>query len=535
MTSDPRHPTEDTAADPNGERSPHATSAAANLAQATLPVDPETATTLVSSSAPDSDGESPVGRSGAPARRAAIPTIPAPPEPLPPEPGDVIGDKYELIELVASGGMGRVYRARHLQLRSELAIKIMHDFVAGNPEHVERFRREALAASKLSHPNVVRILDYGKLGGTLYLVMEYLDGPSLGEWLETQDAPPALSELLPILLQILDALIAAHDANVVHRDLKPDNVILTRDIHGAIVVKVVDFGLARFRDPEHHDLTITQADAVAGTPAYMSPEQCRSLKVTHSTDLYAFGCILTETLQLKPPFSGETVIDTISKHLFSPVPPLSRPESTEPVPSALERLRRDLLAKLPAQRPADARTTRTRLLAALADGGPGSESERKTASGTASRSERVPDWNTVDTQPPPNAAPLAASIGYSKTGATDTAVGEDCLLGLRSQGFTVQTVMTPDGWRDCQVVLLDGGSDVASTIERTRKARERIPGTRLIVCLLGLTTATIGQLIEAGADDVARGPVASDALGRKLSRLLRRRCCSDSSCLPMNL
>jgi serine/threonine-protein kinase len=458
---------------------------------------------------------------GRPVKRAAIPTISAPPEPLPPEPGDVIGDKYELIELVASGGMGRVYRARHLQLRAELAIKIMHDFVSGNPEHVERFRREALAASKLNHPNVVRVLDYGKRGGTLYLVMEYLDGPSLGEWLEAREVPPPLSESLPLLLQILDALIAAHDANVVHRDLKPDNVILTRDVHGTSVVKVVDFGLARFRDPEHHDLTITQADAVAGTPAYMSPEQCRSLKVTHSTDLYAFGCILTEILQLKPPFSGETVIDTISKHLFAPVPPLSRPDGAEPVPNALERLRRDLLAKLPAQRPHDARTARARLLAAMAGSGSIGESERQGAP-TGTRSERVPSWNADDTLPPMNAAPLKACVGYSAIDPTRTAIDEDGLLGLGSQGFAVQSNPTVDQWNECELVLLDCGTDVAAAVEETRLARERHPNKRIVVCLMGLTTATIGRLIEAGADDVARGPVSSETLGRKLSRLLRR-------------
>jgi serine/threonine-protein kinase len=483
--------------------------------------EPGTATTLVSSPAPDTDRSIANGRDGAPPKRAAVPTIPAPAEPLPPEPGDVIGDKYELIELIASGGMGRVYLARHLQLRSKLAIKIMHDFVASNPEHVERFRREALASSKLNHPNVVRVLDYGKLGNTLYLVMEYLEGPSLGAWLETHDTPPQLSESLPILVQILDALIAAHDANVVHRDLKPDNIILTPDVHGTSVVKVVDFGLARFRDPAHHDLTITQVDAVAGTPAYMSPEQCRSLRVTHSTDLYAFGCILTEVLQLKPPFSGDTVIDTISKHLFSPVLPLSRPEGSEPIPGALERLRRDLLAKLPAQRPVDARVTRARLLAAFSGDGPTSESERKSVSNAGTRNDRVPAWNE-DVESAQAVVPIGTSVCHCAVTKDGGAVDEDCLLGLRSQGFAIHSSGSLASVGDCPILLLDAGIDVAAAVAATRMTRERYPNKRLVVCLTGLTTATIGQLIEVGADDVARGPVTSEALGRKLARLIRR-------------
>lgn len=475
---------------------------------------------------PDAAAVATLTSPGAPLERQAHVTVPAPPLPPLPESGTLIDGKYELLEQLASGGMGRVYLARHRQLRTPLAIKIMHDFIAASPEHAERFRREALAASKLNHPHVVKVIDYGSLGSTLYIVMELVEGRSLGKYLDERDTPPDLSEILPILLQILDALTAAHDRGIVHRDLKPDNVILGTDLNGQVHLKVVDFGLARFRDPEQNDVTMTQVDAVAGTPAYMSPEQCRSLRVTHSTDLYAFGCILTELLQLAPPFVGETVIDTISKHLFSPVPPLARPEGCEPVPQPLERLRRDLLAKLPSQRPLDARTTRARLAAAfsgVALGEPESaRDDREARPGSVSREARLPAWNLSPKTHESLEVPTGSAIGYWAASGSVRAIREPCLLGLRAQGFQVEPIGESSDFSEWSAVLIDGGDDAALTTRLTREARAKSRHTALIACVMGLTTETIGQLIESGADDVARGDVMSDALGRKLVRLLRR-------------
>jgi eukaryotic-like serine/threonine-protein kinase len=256
------------------------------------------------------------------------------------EVGHVLAGKYRLTRELGHGGMGRVFAAEQLDLGVEVAVKILFDFVALQPELVERFRREARATLLLNHPNVVRVFTYGEHDSSVYLVMELVEGRSLGEWLEQQGAPPSLEAVCAISTQILDALAAAHALGIVHRDLKPDNVLLT----DALAVKVVDFGLAHVDDPRQEH-SLTRADAVAGTPAYMSPEQSRSLRVGPASDLYAFGCVLTDLLQLAPPFRGDSPLDTISQHLFLAPPALSRPDGSEPIPPLLEKLRLELLAK----------------------------------------------------------------------------------------------------------------------------------------------------------------------------------------------
>src|SRR5690606_7417818 len=159
--------------------------------------------------------------------------------------------------------------------------------------------------------------------------------------------------------QVLSALQAAHELGIVHRDLKPENVMLCRGAAAPgqeidLCAKVSDFGLAHVEDPRDNLPTLTQRDAVAGTPSCMSPEQCRSLAVGPSTDLYAFGCLLACMLQGDPPFDGSSPIDVISKQMFAEPPPLERPDGLEPVPPLLERLRLELLAKKAHKRPATA-------------------------------------------------------------------------------------------------------------------------------------------------------------------------------------
>src|SRR5262249_50324119 len=153
-----------------------------------------------------------------------------------------------------------------------------------------------------------------------------------------------------ILLDLCDAFEAAHARGIVHRDLKPENILLTES-NGKRTAKVVDFGLAHVELPYEEGPTLTKPDTMAGAPQYMSPEQCHSLRVGPSTDLYAMGCVLTALLQGQPPFKGKTSIEIIAAHLFLPPPPLSRPSEAEPVPAELERLRLDLLAKEPERRP----------------------------------------------------------------------------------------------------------------------------------------------------------------------------------------
>src|SRR5262245_61567642 len=310
------------------------------------------------------------------------------------EVGRVLANKYRLKHELGHGGMGRVFAAEQLDLGVGVAVKLLFDFVAAQPEQLERFRREARASLLLNHPNVVRVFDFGQDEGTPYLVMELIDGRSLGHWLKEQRCPPPLALVRSIATQILDALAAAHEIGIVHRDLKPDNVLITRELQA----KVVDFGLAHVEDPLRQE-TLTRADLVAGTPAYMSPEQSRSLRVGPPSDLYAFGCVLTELLALAPPFRGDSPLDTMSQHLFLPPPPLARPENSEHIP-LLEKLRLELLAKNPGQRPKDATTTRERLDEAFdPDRAARRLPSRKAELQAGAREERIPGWNRAAASP----------------------------------------------------------------------------------------------------------------------------------------
>jgi serine/threonine protein kinase len=246
--------------------------------------------------------------------------------------GEVLAGRYELGERLGAGGMGEVYRGRHLALDMPIAVKIMHPQISAVPEFATRFMHEARATSRIAHKNVVRILDFGADGGLHFIVMELLQGEPLSKRIRRRGYL-MLAEVGDIMGQIFTGLEAVHAVSVVHRDLKPDNVFLARESDGTEVVKLVDFGLA------HVDLSaaeqgekLTKPDMVAGTPEYMSPEQCRSLDVGPSADLYAAGCILHELLALAPPFKGKTHMEVMTQQLFLPPPTIERPEEIDPLP-----------------------------------------------------------------------------------------------------------------------------------------------------------------------------------------------------------
>ena len=309
--------------------------------------------------------------------------------------GTLIADRYLLEHELGRGGMGTVYAGRHTTLGSPVAVKVLLPRFANTPHWLRRFEREARITSKLNHRNVVRVLDFGSHDGLPYLVMERLAGVTLSQWLFSRPACPALAEVEEIMLSIFDAFEAAHAAGVVHRDLKPDNVFLAIESDGRQIVKILDFGLAHMREPGLASLT--EANMVSGTPEYMSPEQCRTLKVGPETDIYAMGCLLTEMLQLEPPFVGATHVDVMTKQMFYEPPALHRPPDAEPIPVLLERLRLDLLSKRSAQRPASVRDVKAAFLDAVS---PEREAEllpkRKRAGAGGERAERAPSWEDSD-------------------------------------------------------------------------------------------------------------------------------------------
>lgn len=252
--------------------------------------------------------------------------------------GTTLDNRYKIDAVIGRGGMSTVYKAQHLFLNRDVAIKIMQEHLASNVEGRMRFQREAQAAASLSHPNIISVTEFGvAAAGEPYMVMDYLDGQSLADVLRTTSrAEPALS--LMIFQQVSAALQHAHDKGIVHRDLKPSNVMLTRcPPDNALQIKVVDFGLARFLPGAGKDQRrLTAAGELVGSPYYMSPEQIRDEELDARSDIYAFGCLMYETLTGVRPFSDTNAITVLSMHLYEPPPPFSAVLQPCRVPPELE-------------------------------------------------------------------------------------------------------------------------------------------------------------------------------------------------------
>jgi predicted Ser/Thr protein kinase len=258
----------------------------------------------------------------------------------PPQPGELIADRYELEELVGTGGMSSVFRAHDRQLDRRVAIKVLHEHYAEDPEYLERFRREARAVAKLSHPNIVTVIDRGDDGGRQYIVFEHVEGENLKE-LVLRSGRLSVRRALELALDVADGLAFAHDHGLVHRDVKPQNVLLSREGE----VKVTDFGIARSL---HMDHGVTQTGTVLGTGEYLAPEQASGKPVSAATDVYSLGVVLWELLAGDVPFVGENFVAVALRHVNEPAPSLRerRPDVTPRLEAAVDRA----LAKDPAHR-----------------------------------------------------------------------------------------------------------------------------------------------------------------------------------------
>ncbi len=233
--------------------------------------------------------------------------------------------RYHVVDRIAAGGMGEVFRAHDAVLDRRVAIKVLHRNLSGDTGFVDRFRREARAAANLNHPNIVGVHDWGAVDGVYYMVMEFVDGLSLRDLLNAEGLV-APAQAADVLGQTLAALEHAHRQGIVHRDVKPENVMVTREG----IVKVADFGLAR----AYADAQITEAGTVTGTVQYLAPEQLQGEPADPRTDLYALGIVAFEILTGRLPFTGETPMAIAYKHIHERVPP---PSSRNPVvPKALD-------------------------------------------------------------------------------------------------------------------------------------------------------------------------------------------------------
>jgi len=272
--------------------------------------------------------------------------------------GATLSESYEIVGVLGEGGMGRVYRARHRRLpNKQYAIKMLHHDLARQPEVVARFQREAEAVAALEHPNIVGVYDVNSApDGRPYLVQELLEGVELAAHLDRVGRLPPASAVA-IVRQICHALGAAHARGIVHRDVKPENVILMGDL-ATPTVKMLDFGISKVAEAE---TALTKTGVVMGTPAYMAPEQARGDRVDARADIYAVGAILYRAVTGRKPFEGLEAMATLTAVLVEEPP---RPRSLEQkVPEALELVIQRAMAKSSAERPA----TMAELDAALAD------------------------------------------------------------------------------------------------------------------------------------------------------------------------
>jgi serine/threonine-protein kinase len=254
--------------------------------------------------------------------------------------GEVLAGRYRLLTLLGRGGAGEVWQAEDTVLARQVAVKLLRSLEGDPMDAVQRFRAEAQSAARLTHPNVVATYDVGAEGDRVFLVMELVQGPDLHKLMRTSGLPTA--ELVEdIATQGAQALDAAHAAGIVHRDVKPGNLLLAPD--GTL--KMTDFGIAKRAGNE-----TTGVGVLLGTASYVSPEQVRGEPATPASDWYSFGCVLHELLTGTPPFTGPTVDVVMRRHLDVPPPPVTRSD----VPAELANLVTRLLAKDPADRPSSA-------------------------------------------------------------------------------------------------------------------------------------------------------------------------------------
>ena len=277
--------------------------------------------------------------------------------------GRTLDEKYLLEEKLGVGGMGTVYRARHLLIDRPVAVKVLNQRFVEDEAAQTRFRREAKAAGRLQHPNAVGVTDFGtSADGYVYIVMELLEGQTLRDLL-AKDGPLDLAHAVSIMLQVASAVAAAHEAGIIHRDLKPANIFIAQRPDVPSVVKVLDFGIAKLAADsldEDDRQTLTQVGAMIGTPRYMSPEQCNGSPLTPAADVYSLGVILYEMLTGAVPFSGLSPLAIAMRH--STEAPRRPTEFISSIPAALEAVVLHTLEKRPEDRPRDANTFRLELL-----------------------------------------------------------------------------------------------------------------------------------------------------------------------------
>ncbi|MCF6524251.1 serine/threonine-protein kinase [Streptomyces sp. JJ36] len=309
--------------------------------------------------------------------------------------------RYRLREIVGRGGTGEVWRAEDTSLQREVAVKLLREAAAG-PEAVERFRQEALTAARLNHPRLLAVHDFGVEEGRGYLVMEFVPGPSLRDALAARGGPLAIEEACRLVRQTAQGLDAAHRAGVVHRDVKPGNLLLAED-----GVKVADFGIAQVSGAA--GTTLPTTGEVVGTGAYLAPERGLGRPAEPGADVYALGCVLHELLCGRTPFTGDDPAAVVYQHVHTP-PPAPRRLRAE-VPAEVEQLVLAMLAKKPGNRPTAGEVAHRLGALGKAPGAPGREGAAGREGVAGAPAAASADGPSGTGRPVPSVAGVAPSPG----------------------------------------------------------------------------------------------------------------------------
>ena len=385
--------------------------------------------------------------------------------------GSVIADRYHVLRKLGEGGMGQVYLAEHVKMGRMSAIKVMTPSLASDADAVGRFNREAANASKISHPNIAAIYDFGETSdGLMYLAMEFVEGESLTKLCEALGALPA-PRAAAIARQVADALEAAHERGIVHRDLKPDNIMISRGRDGADLVKVVDFGIAKAA--EGTGQKVTRTGLVVGTPEYMSPEQLTGDTLDGRSDVYALGLVTFNMLTGVLPFTGQNSTEALLKRLTDPPLALAEARPDLSWPDALQAVLNRALWRLASGRYQHASEFGVAIVSAVA-GMPANGLQVAPTQAIAAAS--APGGATGATKPiaaaPTRAAPVATATARAR------------------RNYLVPAILAT------AVVLLVGGG-MLSRARRARAARE--------------ATVASAQTVDSASSGIAAPPKAGSA------------------------
>ena len=331
--------------------------------------------------------------------------------------GQFVGGRFLVQAKLGEGGRGAVYQAEQVAMKRPVALKVLHPHLCQDQSLIERFHREAAASSRLNHPNTITVHDFGQTDeGTLYIAMEFVDGRSLADEIGTIASLP-WSRAVHVALQIAESLADAHAAGVVHRDLKPDNIMLLQRAGSTDFVKLLDFGIAKIADAaEGGDKrkALTKTGMIFGTPQYMSPEQIRGSGVDHRTDIYSLGVILYHLLTGELPFAAENPMGMLTKHLMEPPRPMRSVRPGLDCPPQLESLVLRCLEKEPERRPRSMAEIVPELAALAGDTRPGFAVQ--TPAPVVQQSGALGPLRTssgVDNTPPPTAVLQATPLPFA--------------------------------------------------------------------------------------------------------------------------